>query len=90
MLSDKMQATTRLANFAYHFSSRKLKLRWVCLGVELGLSFFLKEAIAGDVMWHSKGGGGEGLLLQIKKSTRVQWQWVIVDIFSLDLACQRV
>ena len=37
------------------------------------------------------GGGVGGLLLKIKNiNSRVQWQWAILDMYSLDLACQHV
>ena len=43
------------------------------------------------VMHFSKGGGGGGGTITYKKiNSRVQWQWAIMDTYSLDLACQHV
>ena len=50
---------------------------------------------APGVMHFSKGGGGGGgggcvTITDKKINSRVQWQWAIMDTYSLDLAYQHV
>ena len=50
---------------------------------------YLYKRPGGDAFF-KRGGGGERLLPIKKINSRVQWQWAIMDTYSLDLACQHV